>query len=290
MNSLPVRQVCRATAPVLVLLLLIGVCCGQDREVRPDEQRAAHLARMKALAGSIHVYAAPGMKESEAKLVSEPVLRYTDNTRKNDESSLWIWGSKGSRPTAIVAIEYYPNYRPQGPSWLYEIASLSAERISVERNAAKRGDELAWTAKEPGLALATIADADPPADKPVRRLAQMKTLRARFAIHERTPTEGRIELRPLTSPLYRYEDAASAVIDGAIFSFANGTNPEVLLVLEAYKTKDAEGWRYGLVQMTGAVVAVQLDGKQVWERGEADPPAVRESYLNGWIAAEVPGK
>jgi len=288
MKSLPTRQACRATAPVSVLLLLMGICTGEEPEVRPEEQRAAHLARMKELAASIHVYAAPGKKESEAKLVSEPVLRYGDNTRKNNESSLWIWGSKG-RPSAIVAIEFYPN-RPKQSAWLFEIASLSAERISVERISAERGDELAWTAKEPGLKLQTIADADPPADKPVRRLAQMRDLRKRFAAHERETSEGRIELRPLTSPLYRYEDVASAVIDGAIFSFANGTNPEVLLVLEAHKTKDAAVWRYGLAQMTGAAVAVQLDGKQVWERGEADPPAVRESYVNGWIPSEMPTK
>jgi hypothetical protein len=116
----------------------------------------------------------------------------------------------------------------------------------------------------------------------------MRDLRKRFAAHERETSEGRIELRPLTSPLYRYEDAANAVVDGAIFSFANGTNPEVLLLLEAHKTKDAQVWRYSLVQMTGAAVAVQLDGKQVWQRGEADPPAVRESYVNGWIAIDAP--
>jgi len=280
MKPFSVFQVCRTTAS---LLLLTGLCTGDEPEVRPEEQRAAHLARMKELAASIHVYAKPGEPKSEARLVPEPVLRYGDSTRKNHESSLWIWGSKG-RPSAIVAIEFYPN-RPKGSAWLFEIASLSAERISAER-----GDELAWAAKEPGLKLQTIADADPPADKPVRRLAQMRDLRKRFAAHERETSEGRIELRPLTSPLYRYEDVASAVIDGAIFSFANGTNPEVLLVLEAHKTKDAAVWRYGLAQMTGAAVAVQLDGKQVWERGEADPPAVRESYVNGWIPSEVPTK
>jgi len=285
MKPLSVSQVCRATAS---LLLLTGLCTGDEPEVRPEEQRAAHLARMKELAASIHVYANPGEPKSEARLVPEPVLRYGDSTRKNHESSLWIWGSKG-RPSAIVAIEFYPN-RPKGSAWLLEIASLSSERISAERVTAERGDELAWTAKEPGLALATIADTDPPADKPARRLAQMRDLRKRFAAHERETSEGRIELRPLTSPLYRYEDVAKEVVDGAIFSFANGTNPEVLLVLEARQTKAAAVWRYGLVQMTGAAVAVQLDGKQVWQRGEADPPAVRESYVNGWIPSEMPTK
>ena len=278
MNQLLLMVACSA-----MVLAPVEVGSGQEPGLRSEEQRATHRARMKELAGSIHVFAMPGKKESEAKLVAEPVLRYGDSTRKNDEGSLWIWQT-GGRPIAIAGIEFYPS-RPKGPSWLYEIASLSSERISVQR-----GDDLAWTAKEPGAKWQPIADADPPADKPVRRLAQMKELSRRFTVHERTPTEGRIELRALTSPLYRYGDAASDVLDGAIFSFANGTNPEVLLMLEAHKTKDAAAWRYALAQMTGAEVFVLRDGEQVWERGEADPPAIRDSYLNGWIESELRGE
>jgi hypothetical protein len=278
MNRLILAAACSA-----LVLLQMETGSGQEPEVRSDEQRAAHRARMKELAGSFQVFAVPGKKQSEAKLVAEPVLRYGDSTRKNDEGSLWIWQS-GGRPTAIAGIEFYPS-RPKEAAWLFEIASLSSERISVQR-----GDDLAWTAKEPGAKWQPIANADPPADKPVRRLAQMKELSRRFTAHERETTEGRLELRPLTSPLYRYSDAASDVLDGAIFSFANGTNPEVLLVLEAYKVKGATQWRFALAQMTGAKVIVLQDGKQVWERGEADPPAVRDSYLNGWIASEPRGE
>jgi hypothetical protein len=282
MKSLPARIAFRATALLSILVLWIGVCTGQEPAEQPAELRAAHLARMKELAGSFQVLAVPGRKDSQAKLVAEPVLRYSDNTRKQyDESSLWIFGAQG-RPSAIVAIEFYVDGPKKEPAWLYEIASLSVEKIAAER-----GDTLQWTAKGPGLPLAPIEGAPPPADKPIRRLAQMKGLRQRFAAHEHSIIEGRIELRPLTSPLYRYEDAASNIIDGAIFSFANGTNPEVLLVLEAHQTKDSSEWRYGLVQMAGAELIVHLDGKQVWDRPNADPPAVRDSYVNGWIAAEM---
>jgi hypothetical protein len=118
----------------------------------------------------------------------------------------------------------------------------------------------------------------------------MKLLRERFTAHEKSVIGGRIELRPLTSPLYRYADEGSGLVDGAIFSFANGTNPEVLLVLEAHrsKEKDTGQWQYGLAQMAGAEVFVHLDEKQIWHRPNADPPAVRDSYVNGWIPAEMP--
>jgi hypothetical protein len=266
-------------APLLVLLLLAGLCLGQESESNSKEQRDAHLARMHELAASIHVFAVPGKKESEVKLLAEPVLRYSDNTRRNNEATLWIWGSAG-RPTAIVAIELYPQ-RPKGPEWLYEIASLSTGLIAVEREAS-----IAWTARKPGLELTTMEGSSPPADKPNRRLVQMKELRGRFSAHEFEGTDGRIELRPLSTPLYRYEHAAGNILDGAIFSFASGTNPEVLLILEAHQAKDSAAWRYGLVQMTGGKAVVQLDDKEVWSRGAADPPVDLESYVNGWIPAE----
>jgi hypothetical protein len=235
---------------------------------------------MKAVAQSVKIFAVAGREESAVKLVDEPVLRYSDNTRENLESALWIW-TAGGRPAAIAAIEHYPT-PPRGPRWLYEIASLSTQRIAAER-----GEELKWTAKEPGLKLQALAGADAPADKPVRRLAQMKGLLRRFAAHEMTPNEGRIELRPLASPLHRYTDKESGVIDGAIFAFANGTNPEVFLVLEAGEVAGQPPvWRFALAQMTGAVVAVSLDDKEIWTRGEADPPAVRESYVNGWLKSD----
>ncbi len=244
------------------------------------EQRSKHLANMKALAQSFRILTESGREDSAAKLADEPLLRYADNTRYNNEATLWIWSS-GGRPAAIAAIELYPRH-PKGPQWLYEIASLSPERIAVERK-----EILNWTAKEPGLKLTPLDDADPPADKPVRRLGQMKTLLRRFTAHETTATEGRIELRALTNPLHRYSDPTNGVTDGAIFAFANGTNPEILLVLEASGPKVGHAtWQYALAQMTGGVVSVQLGEKEVWTRGEADPPAVRESYVNGWLSQD----
>jgi hypothetical protein len=235
---------------------------------------------MKGLAASIEVLANAEQTDSAVKLIEKPVLRYADDTRQTLESSMWIW-SNGGRPSAILALEYHPK-SPPGPRWLFEVASLSTQKI-----AAKHADGLRWTAKEPGLVFTALSDADPVADKGPRRLAQMKKLRDRFTAYEKATVEGRIELRPLTAPLFRYESTADDVVDGAILAFCNGTNPEVLLVLEAQKTKAAAAtWHYALVQTTGEPVSAQLDGKQVWERGDAHLPAVRDSYVNGWLPAK----
>jgi hypothetical protein len=266
------------------MMLLVLACCaklqGQEPETSPDGARAAHLAQMKAVAGSIRLLGNAQDAESAIKLVEEPVLRYTDNTRENGESSLWIWSS-GGRPAAILAVELYPK-PPRGPRWLAEIASLSESRI-----AARHAGDLDWAAKSPGLAWLALADAEPPAEKPLRRLAQMKALYRTFTAHESAVVEGRVQLRQLASPLVRYQDEAAGILDGAIFAFANGTNPEVLVVLEAHGAEGAPPrWRAAFAQMTGGAVSVEQDGKEIWGCSEADPPAVRDSYVNAWLAAK----
>ena len=242
-----------------------------------EAEREAHLARMREIASSLRLLSDAGKPDSDVKLVETPVLRYSDQTRQAQESALWVW-SAGGRPSAVLAIEFYPS-RPRETSWLYEIASLSTERIG-----ARGGDGLNWSAREPGLTFQALEGIGEPADKPARRLTQLKEIHRRFTAHEQTPGEGRIELRPLTSPLLRYTDTDKGVLDGAILAFANGTNPEVLLVLEARTRPDPPAtWQYALVQLSGAEVTTELDGVAIWKQGEADPPAVRASYVNGWL-------
>lgn len=269
------------TIALLSLCLTTPFATAQEKV--DEEYRNAQLARMQAIAESFEItLPATGMTRL-GKLQSKPLLRYGDPTRRNDEATLWFW-SERDRPVALMAVEYYPK-RAGGPFWLYEVVSLSPEKISVSRS-----DEIRWTAREPGQARQPLSDAPEPASTPATRQIQLKQLRQRFTAYEKTPVEGRIELRPLPNPLYRYQDSASGLFDGAGFAFANGTNPEVLLILEVSRPsaeKSAE-WTYAFCQMTGGEVYGTLDGREVWSRGEADPPAVREAYFNGWMPTRTP--
>lgn len=264
--------------PVLLAVLASTVFSQETEEAAAA--RAQQLATMKQVAAMIDLLGDGSQADSVVKLLDKPVLRYSDVTRKSHDSSLWIWSS-GGRPAAILAIEFYPDYR-NTPSWLFEIASLSTNKIGA-RN--KLG--LNWTAKKPGIELLPIKDAPAPSAKAPTRLAQMRDLQRRFKAHESGVIEGRIELRAMTSPLFRYADTDAGVIDGAIFAFATGTNPEVLLVLEAQAVKDGEPqWRYALAQMTGGALTVELDEAEVWKCVAAEPPAIRDGYINGWIKVE----
>jgi len=260
---------------VLCLGAMTCVVGAQDEE----SVREAHRAQTKVLAQSLQIYATPDRTQPELPLSEEPVLRYTDSTRKTYESALWVWG-KG-RPAAIMAIEYYPG--EQGESrWLYEIASLSTERIS-----ASRGSEIDWTAKSPGLELQAVPEGPIADEDAAGRLIQIRQIQRRFTAFDYSEARGRLELRPLTRPLHRYTDSDHKVIDGAIVAFANGTNPEVLLTLEAAADSDGRPrWKFSLAQMTGEAVTVLLDGQEICFRDSATSPTEKSSYINGYLTQD----
>jgi hypothetical protein len=110
-----------------------------------------------------------------------------------------------------------------------------------------------------------MADAPRPAERPVQRLAQMRELARDFKAAT-TKSGSPHDLRLLTQPLYRYEDKASNILDGALFAFAEGNDPEALLHLAAAPTGDGKGhqWHYTLARLTTFPVVVRLHDREVF--------------------------
>lgn len=247
-------------------------------EPTDDAARAAQLTRMKEMAQRFRVSGQRNGQPVSGTLSEKPLLRYSDVARNSGDSTLWIWKER-ELPCGVMAIEFYPKY-PLGKQSLFEFASLSDTKLTVTR-----GDDWKWTAREPGLQRRPIAKAPEPAEKAPGRLAQAKQLFQRFAAHEQHGIVGRLELRALTNPLYRYQDEQTGVVDGAIFTFVSGTNPEIAIVIEALRDDSTKSvtWHYSLAQMTGAEIHASLDEQEVWVAGDAEPPSDRKSYVNGWF-------
>ena len=112
--------------------------------------------------------------------------------------------------------------------WSFEFVSLSTGLVE------SADDRLRWTPQKPGVVFQEIPGAPAPAGDEAARLRQMHDLAKRFSATEFWDvTSQHYPLRLLPHPIDRYQDAASGLIDGAIFMFANGTNPEALLLIEA---------------------------------------------------------
>jgi hypothetical protein len=76
----------------------------------------------------------------------------------------------------------------------------------------------------------------------------MKTLAADFSASMVEFNGQRSELRLLPQPLLRYEPQHQPILDGALFAFSLGTDPEVLLLLEARGERDRAEWQFAFAR------------------------------------------
>jgi hypothetical protein len=254
----------------------------EAQEDPPKDEKSDVLATMRTMARAIQLCEVQGgMAGAPVPLREEPILHYSDPTRAIQDASLWAWGAKG-RPLAVMKVEYQP-IRPGDRRWVEGVASLAPGPIAVEFHDGQR-----WEAKKAGIELRAIPKAPAPANSESLRLSQMKALARRFAASEYAgPAKGRIQLRLMPSPLLRYADPDAGLRDGALFGFAYGTNPDVLFVIEARSLDGSPAsWHYGFARQGGGQLYGNLDDQEIWsEPTTADPPAVRETYMNRRVAA-----
>jgi hypothetical protein len=111
-------------------------------------------------------------------------------------------------------------------------------------------------------------DATSPDDRQTARTRQLKDLARRLSAHEFwDPDNSRFELRLLVQPVLRYAEPDNKVHDGAAFVLAHGTNPEVLVLIEALgESLEKSRWHYSLARLGSAELHVAIDGKEVWKR------------------------
>ena len=115
--------------------------------------------------------------------------------------------------------------------------------------------------------------APPPAGTAVRRLNQMRALAREYSAAVTGWDKDQQVLRLLPQPVYRYGRPGGAVADGALFAYCKGTNPEVLLLVEAVKDGKGLQWQYAFARMSSRACEVRREDKVVWSvplvRGES---------------------
>jgi hypothetical protein len=252
---------------VLLLLASAPALRGQDKPSETDEQRADRLKLMKQQAAAYTLTLA-GSK-TELALHDDPVLRFSNPVSGVPDGIVAMW-KDGKRPAVFAQV-----FQTKDGLWVHECQSLAAAGLAMTK-----GGNVFWEPKEAAEAFRRLDDDVPaPAATPGRRLAQMKDIAAQFTaaddfkINTTDPEPTRHTLRLLTTPIYRYEDAESAIQDGAVFAFVHGTDPEVFLVLESRlpakgDANDRIGWHYTLAPMTCWAVTVGRNEKEVWSLPE----------------------
>jgi hypothetical protein len=217
-----------------------------------------------------------GKDRLELEMEEEPVLLWPNPTRKTSDGATFVWTRDG-RPEAIACIWKY-----NGVLW-HAFQSLSASSLVAEY-----GKQPVWYPSDKGISLADFSEAPPPADSPGRRLRQMRDLARRFRCRL-SGERSKEDLRLLPSPIYRYKTGGENVFDGALFAYAQGTDPEVVLVLEAHRRDDQAVWKYALTRRSASALDADLDGLPIW----SVPPAAGSAgdvWLHGYSSAEAIAK
>jgi hypothetical protein len=219
-----------------------------------DKDRARRLRHMMTAATDFDLSTgADG--DQKLKLIERPVLRWSNPERATDDGAVFLWTEK-DRPAAALCIY------PAGVDGLtYEWQSLSAGSLRATDR-----QRTVWQPQTAGLEFRPVpGDAEPAAATPARRLNQMHRLLRDFTAEFIRRDSQRHELRALTQPIYRYGGHDTEVVDGTLFAFAQATDPEVFLLLEA-RTQNGRPptWWWAAARMSTLLLEVKYRGELVW--------------------------
>jgi len=244
-----------------MLLVFMAAASSQETEQEKADEDKARLARYLKHMQQCDARLASDI-EKQVELLERPVLLFGDSARANQNGSLWAFGKKG-RPLAFI--ELYRGTRPTD-NWIHA-ATLTGQDLIVMKTPLSGQ----WKPGKVQIEPVVVKDAPAPEAKEAQRLRQARALARRFTAHEFwDPDNSRFELRLLAQPVHRYSDAKQEVQDGAAFVIAHGTNPEVILLMEALgKDLETARWHYSLARLGSAEIHVELDGKEVWKCGRA---------------------
>jgi len=206
---------------------------------------------------SLAVESAPKRK---LELRKEPVLEWSNPVRPTQSQGVvFLWLREG-RPAALGCIFSQRGSQPKTRRVIHELLALDREKLLVSRPEGSNQ----WKPRA-GLKRKELADAAPPAATAGARVLQMRLARE-FTGYEEDRKEKRWDLRLLPAPLYRYPPAKTGILDGALFALVSteGTDPEVLLILEVREEDGKRRWEYACGRFASRDLYVRRKDKEVW--------------------------
>lgn len=209
------------------------------------------------------------------KLEPKPILQWSNPVAGDIYGNVFLWTHE-KRPVAVGS--FYKWFSP----WTHgthEFQSLSSHSLDADY----KGMDV-WQPKTSGLQWKSLADAKPAGQSTTIRLLQMRKIAKQFSV-EKTEDGSDRGMRLLSQPVYRYSCPEDGVIDGAIFVFVQGTDPEVWVLVEAVtkskpspgkpSPKDTTQWNYALARMNRTQFKVKLKDKVVQDFPQLDSPDLK---------------
>jgi hypothetical protein len=227
----------------------------------PDDGLAKKMLPIYVKEASEYAIAVESAPKQALELKKEPVFEWSNPVRSGlQQGVVFLWLRDG-RPAALGSIFSQPAQLP-GRRVFHEFHALDTEKLIVTRPNALNE----WT-PQAGLERKELPDAGAPATTAAARFVQMRKLAQEFSGYETDSGEDkRWDLRLLPAPLFRYPEAKTGVIDGALFTLVStaGTDPEVLLLIEAREVNGKLRWEYACGRFSDRSLFVHRNDKEIW--------------------------
>lgn len=261
-------------AAVCVAVLACSIPCLADE---PDEQQDAAARQLEFMMNSVRELRLVPDDDPEAawRFHPKPLLRWSNPVGGARDGIVVLW-TDGDRPVVVATV-----FQSKGGDWVQESSSFASRSFVM-----REGNQVLWEARKQEDEFRPLEKSPMPAASGTKRLAQMRSIAREFVVFDdfaSTNQTVRHELRLLSNPLYRYEAKDQGVVDGAVFVFALGTDPELILVLEAREKDDGNrDWFYRFEAMTAWAVEVKRQERTIWSVGTAP----REDFHSRLIRPE----
>ena len=189
-------------------------------------------------------------------LRENPILNWHNPERLLEQGLLFVW-LDGKRPAVLGSVfTFQYNNRP---NLKHEVTSVTSNALIVTL-----GGEEVWRPEAAELAGTVVAENFSPAAAAPMRLTQMKAIARDIAGKLLSPAKGPADLRLLPTPLIQYQDEENGIVDGALFAMAIGTDPEILVMIEARKAEGVSKWHMVAFRSNFDGLEMSYKGKQVW--------------------------
>lgn len=248
----------------VISLLSATVSLAQERVIAQNDPRLQELHLREAKRWEMWI--GQGQKR-KAELVVEPVFRWQNLSRANGQTgAMFVW-LDGGRPVVIGGVFSNPagkNLRDV----MHEFHAMGPDRLFPNF----QDSESKWLPGA-GVTLWPLPDAPKVDDSFSKRTLQLRAIGRDFSANSTDNEQQRWELRLLPKPLYRYDKPQGDLVDGALMAFVSdaGTDPEIILMIEARKEQENVVWYYRTFRLSISDLYADYKGKRVWSSLRDDP-------------------
>jgi hypothetical protein len=230
-----------------------------DKEALSEEEKENRRAAEQLVSG-IEIEVFSDDKWVKVNRIERPLLFFADDTRGITRGSVWAWGDKGRPVATLELFQGGKNYE----RWYTDFCNTSGGKLRASRDG-----QPWWLENQSAVEVKDVPQAPAPAAEAPQRQRQLKLLSQKFTGYELwDPNNTRYDLRRIERPVHTYRDEEHGLLEGGLFIIANGTNPEIMLFVEARvgpKDKTKAAWHFSAGRSAYAELHVEYDGKEVFD-------------------------